>query len=76
MANRGTFAAVVDATDMDPVYSNNTLRPERSGGFTLVEVLVATVLLGLVASSSIWALTQANNYAVIERFPPQPAPSR
>jgi|KBSMisStaDraftv2_1062788.scaffolds.fasta_scaffold09309_3 prepilin-type N-terminal cleavage/methylation domain-containing protein len=68
MANRGTFAAVVDATDMDPVYSNNTLRPERSGGFTLVEVLVATVLLGLVASSSIWALTQANNYAIIARL--------
>ncbi len=69
MANRGTFAALVDATDMDSVYSNTTLRQaERSAGFTLVEVLVATVLLGLVASSSIWALTQANNYAVIARL--------
>jgi prepilin-type N-terminal cleavage/methylation domain-containing protein len=41
---------------------------KRTAGFTLVEVLVATVLLGLVASSSIWALTQANNYAIIARL--------
>jgi len=38
------------------------------GGFTLVEVLVATVLLGLLSGSSIWALTQANNYASIARL--------
>ena len=37
-------------------------------GFTLVEVLVATVLLGLLAGSSIWALSQANNYASITRL--------
>jgi prepilin-type N-terminal cleavage/methylation domain-containing protein len=38
------------------------------GGFTLVEVLVATVLLGLLSGSSIWALSQANNYASIARL--------
>ena len=37
-------------------------------GFTLVEVLIATALLGLMAGSSIWALTQANNYASIARL--------
>jgi prepilin-type N-terminal cleavage/methylation domain-containing protein len=37
-------------------------------GFTLVEVLVAAALLGIVAASSIWALTQANNYAAISRL--------
>lgn len=37
-------------------------------GFTLVEVLVATTLLGMLAASSIWALTQANNYASISRL--------
>jgi len=37
-------------------------------GFTLVEVLIATALLGLLAGSSIWALTQANNYASIARL--------
>lgn len=37
-------------------------------GFTLVEVLVATVLLGLIAGGAIWALTQANNYASISRL--------
>jgi prepilin-type N-terminal cleavage/methylation domain-containing protein len=37
-------------------------------GYTLVEVLVATALLGLVAGGAIWALTQANNYASISRL--------
>ena len=37
-------------------------------GFTLLEVLIATSLLGLLAGSSIWALTQANNYASIARL--------
>ncbi len=37
-------------------------------GFTLAEVLIATVLLGLLAGSSIWALSQANNYASIARL--------
>jgi len=36
--------------------------------FTLIEVLVATALLGLLAGSAIWALTQANNYASIARL--------
>jgi prepilin-type N-terminal cleavage/methylation domain-containing protein len=36
--------------------------------FTLIEVLVATALLGLLAASAIWALTQANNYASIARL--------
>lgn len=36
--------------------------------FTLVEVLVATAILGVVAGSSIWALAQANNYASISRL--------
>jgi prepilin-type N-terminal cleavage/methylation domain-containing protein len=36
--------------------------------FTLVEVLVATILLGLLAAGSLWALAQANNYASIARL--------
>ncbi len=37
-------------------------------GFTLVEVLISTALLGLLAGSAIWALAQANNYASITRL--------
>ena len=37
-------------------------------GFTLVEVLVATALLGLLAAGAIWTLNQANNYASITRL--------
>ena len=37
-------------------------------GFTLVEVLVATSLLGLLAGSALWALSQANNYASVTRL--------
>jgi prepilin-type N-terminal cleavage/methylation domain-containing protein len=40
----------------------------RPFGFTLVEVLVATALLGLLAGGAIWALVQANNYASINRL--------
>jgi len=42
--------------------------PRSRTGFTLVEVLVAVVLLGLVAASAIWSLTTANNYASISRL--------
>jgi prepilin-type N-terminal cleavage/methylation domain-containing protein len=41
---------------------------KKNAGFTLIEVLVATALLGLLAGSAIWALTQANNYASIARL--------
>jgi len=37
-------------------------------GFTLIEVLVATSLLGLLAAGSIWTLNQANNYASVSRL--------
>ena len=40
----------------------------RSQGFTLVELLVAAALLGLLAGGAIWALTAANNYASIARL--------
>ena len=40
----------------------------RHRGFTLVEVLVATALLGLLAGSAIWTLTQANTYSSISRL--------
>jgi prepilin-type N-terminal cleavage/methylation domain-containing protein len=43
-------------------------RKTRALGFTLVEVLVATALLGLLAGGALWALTQANNYASITRL--------
>lgn len=33
-----------------------------------MEVLISTALLGLLASAVIWALTQANNYASINRL--------
>ncbi len=38
------------------------------GAFTLVEVLVATAVLGVLAGSAIWALVQANNYASVARL--------
>ena len=44
------------------------LKASGRRGFTLLEVLVATALLGLLAGSAIWALTQANNYASIARL--------
>ena len=43
-------------------------RRARLLGFTLVEVLVATSLLGLLAGSAVWTLTQANSYAAIARL--------
>ena len=51
------------STDDSPARKNLGRR-----GFTLVEVIVATTLLGLLASSSIWSLAQANNYASIARL--------
>jgi prepilin-type N-terminal cleavage/methylation domain-containing protein len=54
---------------MRPFSENLSLRKgQGSLGFTLVEILVATALLGLLAGSAIWALTQANNYASIARL--------
>jgi prepilin-type N-terminal cleavage/methylation domain-containing protein len=41
---------------------------DAPSGFTLVEVLVATTLLGLLTAGSIWALAQANTYASISRL--------
>ena len=41
---------------------------KANNGFTLLELLVATALLGLLAGSVIWCLTQANNYASIARL--------
>lgn len=50
----------------------NTAMPRKNllsqRAFTLVEVLVATVLLGLLAAGAIWALAQANNYASVSRL--------
>jgi prepilin-type N-terminal cleavage/methylation domain-containing protein len=53
-----------------PPHLNITVSRQRfvSAGFTLIEVLVATALLGLLAGSSLWALSQANNYASIARL--------
>ncbi len=54
---------------MYPVTRHSRFGPSGSrSGFTLLEVLVATSLLVLLAGSSIWALTQANNYASIARL--------
>ena len=43
-------------------------RPGAPRAFSLVEVLVAVSLVGLIAASAIWALVQANNYAAIARL--------
>ena len=40
----------------------------RPLAFTLVEVLVAVALLGLLAGSAIWTLTQTNSYAALSRL--------
>ena len=52
-------------------FNSKNLPLNRRGlqrGFTLVEVLVATAILGVLAGSVIWALVQANNYASIARL--------
>ena len=48
--------------------NNSTLPLRTRAGFTLVEILVAVTLLGLLAGGSLWALAQANNYASIARL--------
>lgn len=51
--------------------SLNRANPGKKGfqhAFTLVEVLIATAVLGVLAGSAIWALVQANNYASITRL--------
>jgi prepilin-type N-terminal cleavage/methylation domain-containing protein len=64
-------------TGFAPLYSSmhcfsgklsSSLPGKGKQAFTLIEVLVATALLGLLAGSAIWALTQANNYASIARL--------
>ncbi len=52
------------------VFPRNVLIKKKvfQRAFTLVEVLVATAVLGVLAGSSIWALVQANNYASIARL--------
>lgn len=54
---------------MYPISGDQSRRSRvHERAFTLVEVLIATALLGLLAGSAIWALTQANNYASISRL--------
>ena len=42
--------------------------PRRDAAFTLVEVLVATVLIGLVAGSVIWGLNMLHHRATVNRL--------
>lgn len=53
---------------MHLAHDKSTQRGLPLFGFTLVEVLIATSLLGLLAGSAIWTLTQANTYAAIARL--------
>ncbi|MDQ6623256.1 MAG: type II secretion system GspH family protein [Verrucomicrobiota bacterium] len=43
-------------------------RPNGDRAFTMVEVLVSVALLGIALGSSLWGLSQANNYAFIARL--------
>lgn len=53
---------------MHLAHPNLAARRRPSSGFTLVEVLVAVTLLGLLAGGALWTLAQANNYASIARL--------
>jgi len=43
-------------------------RSEKRGGFTLVEVLAATALLGLCGGSVLWGLTMLQKHATMNRL--------
>lgn len=43
------------------------LRLHSNGAFTLVELLVAMSIIGLVAGSSVWAMLDSNRFASIDR---------
>lgn len=40
----------------------------RKAGFTFAEIIVSVSILGILSGGSIWALTQANNYASVARL--------
>lgn len=61
----GTGIAILRQFDMQSGSQNRT---QARSGFTLVEVVVAVALLGLVAASAIWGLSLANSYASIARL--------
>jgi prepilin-type N-terminal cleavage/methylation domain-containing protein len=66
----GTTIALFVLAAMYPPFKSRTILREKAStsAFTLVEVMVAVCLLGLLAAGSIWALSQANNYATVERL--------
>jgi type II secretory pathway pseudopilin PulG len=52
-----------------PVVSPTARRgPHQEGAFTLVEVLVSTILIGLVAGSIIWGLNMLHHRATVNRL--------
>ena len=53
---------------MHLAHPNFTARLRPRFGFTIVEVMVAVTLLGLLAGGALWTLAQANNYASIARL--------
>jgi type II secretory pathway pseudopilin PulG len=46
----------------------SVLKLGRNAAFTFAEIIVSVSILGMLSGSSLWALSQANNYASVARL--------